>query len=128
MQIEQHTTAYWTSENPILAKNFAGVETETLRIKYGNAVTEWLDLPYSGFKLVDNHLVAEQLQEIELVSGIIDGVNDTFVWDYPPELVYLNGQLLKDGEGYVLTGSTTVFATPPFAGADPDIIWTYGNY
>ena len=38
----------WTSVNPILAEREMGIETDELRIKFGDGVTEWNSLPYAG--------------------------------------------------------------------------------
>ena len=36
----------WSNVNPILAEGEPGVETDTLKLKIGNGVTPWNDLPY----------------------------------------------------------------------------------
>lgn len=122
----QHPAAYWTSTNPVLGLDMEGVETDTKKIKYGDAASAWNDLPYSGLKRISRHVEVEVsgFQELSLVSGVIDGVNDTFVWSGNPLQVYYNGQLLREGVGYVQTGTTTVFTNPPFVGED---IWSFGG-
>lgn len=40
------TEAEWTTANPVLAAKECGVTTDTHRMKVGDGVTEWVDLPY----------------------------------------------------------------------------------
>lgn len=48
IQFRRGTAAEAASSNPILASGEPGVETDTGRIKVGNGVDAWNDLPYSG--------------------------------------------------------------------------------
>lgn len=90
-------------------------EYDTGRIKVGNGISAYNSLKYN----------LQPLKEINLLSGAINGVNLTFVWDEVPLQVYWNGQLLREGTGYVLTPSTktTVFTNAPFTG---ESIWANG--
>ena len=38
----------WVSQNPVLAPGEPGYEMDTGRVKIGNGVDAWLDLPYLG--------------------------------------------------------------------------------
>lgn len=49
--IEVHSTAYWSTVNPILALNAVGYEMGNNKIKVGDGVTDWNNLLYS---LVDD--------------------------------------------------------------------------
>jgi len=40
--------AEWTQVNPILADGEPGVERDTLRMKFGDGATAWVDLPYTS--------------------------------------------------------------------------------
>ncbi len=82
---------------------------------YLNANGEWTIPPGTG----------APLSEITLLSGVIDGVNTVFVWANAPLMVYYNGQLLKEGVGYILSGTTTTLTNAPFTG---EYVWAYGNY
>lgn len=42
------TAAQWTAANPVLALAEIGLETDTRRIKFGDAKTAWRQLPYAG--------------------------------------------------------------------------------
>jgi hypothetical protein len=49
IQLRRDTALNWTNTNPILSQGEPGYETDTGKIKYGDGVTEWNDLDYSGF-------------------------------------------------------------------------------
>ncbi len=75
---------------------------------------------------INNIISANNLKEIPLLSGVIDGVNKVFTWKYTPLIIELNGQTLRDGGvGYTLSGTTTVLINSPFTG---EYLWAYGNY
>jgi len=46
IQTRRDTAANWTSVNPILANGEMGLETDTVKIKWGNGVTAWNSLAY----------------------------------------------------------------------------------
>lgn len=48
IQLRGDLAANWVTRNPILAKNEAGREEDTDRIKYGDGAHAWNDLPYHG--------------------------------------------------------------------------------
>lgn len=48
MTVRGDTAQNWTDVNPVLLLNEEGRETDTGRIKYGDGVTAWNDLPYFG--------------------------------------------------------------------------------
>lgn len=54
--IVEQTSVYFTSENPILAYEQIGRETNTNKIKYGDNETAWNDLAYSGLLMIRNHV------------------------------------------------------------------------
>lgn len=50
------TAANWTANNPVLLKGEIGIESDTLKFKFGDGVTSWNQLAYTGFssdELVD---------------------------------------------------------------------------
>lgn len=91
-------------------------EYDTGREKVGDGYTAYNSLKYN----------LQPMKEINLSSGSINGVNQTFVWDQVPLEVYWNGQLLREGTGYTLTVATktTVFTYAPFTG---ESIWANGS-
>ena len=85
-------------------------------------------MPYTPTSIISNSTVAPTtsffiLQEIPLVSGVAPGV--TFVFQSAPLQVYLNGQLLRLGTGYTVSGFTVTMLVTTYTG---DLIWAYGNY
>lgn len=46
IKTRRDTAANWTSTNPVLAAGEAGLETDTLLVKYGDGTTAWNSLPY----------------------------------------------------------------------------------
>jgi hypothetical protein len=48
IKLRRDTAANWTSVNPTLAAGEPGLETDTLKLKYGNGSTAWNSLAYGG--------------------------------------------------------------------------------
>lgn len=48
IQIRRDTKAHWAEVNPVLALGEPGLETDTRKVKYGNGITAWNNLSYSG--------------------------------------------------------------------------------
>ena len=48
IQIRGGTAASWTSSNPVLAAREPGLETDTLKMKYGDGTTAWNSLAYAS--------------------------------------------------------------------------------
>ena len=46
IQLRRDTAANWTSVNPTLAQGEIGIETDTLKLKIGDGLTDWNTLPY----------------------------------------------------------------------------------
>ena len=73
-------------------------------------------------------ITKQDLQQIDLESGDIDGNNKEFVWEHPPMFVFWQGQKLTEGaavNGYTLLGSTTTLTEAP---QDGDHLEAYGYY
>lgn len=63
-QFRRGTASEWTSVNPVLADGEMGVETDTKRVKIGNGVANWVNLPYG--------LGGEDLQIVTNVGSTTD--------------------------------------------------------
>ena len=48
IQYKRATASRWTEINPLLAAGEPGLELGTNRVKYGDGVRRWNDLPYSA--------------------------------------------------------------------------------
>jgi len=46
IKLRRDTAANWTSINPVLAPGEPGLETDTLKIKYGDGTRTWNNLSY----------------------------------------------------------------------------------
>jgi hypothetical protein len=49
IQLRRGTAAEWSSVNPVLAQGELLLELDTGRLKVGNGIGRWNDLPYAGF-------------------------------------------------------------------------------
>jgi Major tropism determinant N-terminal domain/Phage tail repeat like len=47
IKLRRGTASQWTTANPVLAAGEIGLETDTLRTKYGNGSSTWTALSYS---------------------------------------------------------------------------------
>lgn len=47
IKLRRGTAAQWTAANPVLAAGEVGLETDTLRTKFGNGSQTWSNLSYS---------------------------------------------------------------------------------
>lgn len=54
IKLRRDTSANWLSANPILAAGEPGLETDTKKIKYGDGVTSYNELPHAGGDLLVN--------------------------------------------------------------------------
>lgn len=48
IQLRRGRAAFWDSENPILHPGEPGYESDTRKLKIGDGVTHWRELPYSA--------------------------------------------------------------------------------
>ena len=48
IKVRHDTASNWNSNNPVLALGEPGFEIDTNRVKYGDGVTAWNSLAYSG--------------------------------------------------------------------------------
>lgn len=46
VQLKRGTAAVWTAKNPVLKAGEPGLETDTLKLKFGDGVKAWNDLTY----------------------------------------------------------------------------------
>jgi hypothetical protein len=54
IKLRRDTAANWTANNPILALGEPGLDTDNNAVKYGDGVTAWNSLPYSGEGTTEN--------------------------------------------------------------------------
>jgi hypothetical protein len=63
------TAANWTSVNPVMLDGEPAIEEDTGRLKFGNGVDAWADLPYFGGALSDMLLA---LQGMGASTGLVE--------------------------------------------------------
>lgn len=73
-------------------------------------ISDWLEIDLTKITYVDK----------EIPSGIIDGVNNSFVLNYTPipgsEHIFLNGLLQDEDEDYIINYDTIIFNEAPSIG------------
>lgn len=70
-------------------------------------------------------LIVKDMVERVLVTGVVNGINDTFVFDGEVVQVF-NGIIKKEGIGYNKTSSTTVVFTAGNIPFTDDVIQAFG--
>ena len=58
IKLRRDTTANWQTNNPILALGEPGLDTTNNSVKYGDGITHWNNLPYSGEGTTENVWIA----------------------------------------------------------------------
>lgn len=71
--IVEQTHIYFATENEVYPYEQMLVESDTLRVKFGDGETAYTDIEYSGFIWVNNHL------EIEPSSRSVTAYIDTII-------------------------------------------------
>ena len=89
IQLRRGTTLQWATVNPILDSGEAGLETDTNKLKFGDGVTDWNNLPYfSGeastiiidslpFELIKNKSIPNTVEGTLQIGDIIKGFEPT---------------------------------------------------
>ena len=67
IQVRRDTASNWLSADPILSSGEIGLETDTLRFKYGDGTLKWSDLPYPS-------LGGGSVQSISAGDGLLGGI------------------------------------------------------
>ena len=80
IQIKRAKAVRWASVNPILADGEPGLEKDSAKVKYGDGITRWNDLPYStgGGETVDltSHIISNSphpvYDDMESLTGLYE--------------------------------------------------------
>lgn len=114
---------------------------ETLRFCCGNALTDYscvmMSFMNSDIETIDAIIgcvcndpltpadpSAPSFKRISIISGEVDGTNDTFVLAHPPSAVYYNGNL-QVAANYTITDNSVTYAFVPFLDESVDFWGTY---
>lgn len=77
IKIRRDTAANWAQVNPTLAAGEPGLETDTLKVKYGNGSTAWSSLNYAGGSGgTSNTFASTTTAGVVKVDGITITIND----------------------------------------------------
>ena len=113
IKLRRGTASQWTTANPVLSAGEIGLETDTLKTKYGNGTQNWADLAYSvadasGTSSVDWTSVLNKPTEFppEAHTHVLADITD-----YEPGSFYL----VRNNTGATISKGTLVAAT----GAEP---------
>ena len=77
-QLRRATSATWKAVNPVLMEGEPGLEINTLKVKYGDGITAWKDLPYwtgGGVELRNNGTAIQWRHEGEAWQDLADLVD-----------------------------------------------------
>ncbi len=70
MQLRRGTAALWASTNPVLAAGEAGLETDTLRLKYGDGTSAWSALAYADASTAKTNVANTFTEEQAFAAGL----------------------------------------------------------
>ena len=71
IQLKGDTAENWASKNTILLKNELGYDSTTNRIKFGNGVTAWNDLPYVAPDVINDLITGGTTAALSAEQGKI---------------------------------------------------------
>jgi hypothetical protein len=117
IKLRRDTSANWTTVNPILATGEPGLETDTLKLKYGDGLTRWNALSYPIINFPTNVASANS------ASSIIGGSSNQLLYQSAPGITAfipapnIPGFLQWTGSSYVWGSSSTVAAAGTLTGS-----------
>ena len=100
LQLKRGTSSRWRELNLILAAGEPGYVIDENRLKIGDGVTAWNDLPYIGENSVFNAETHYDFPSIGKVNTIYKAESEQQIYQWnPTELIY---ELLNVSDGSVL--------------------------
>ena len=81
IQIRRDSSTNWQTVNPILANGEFGKETDTGKIKNGDGVTAWNDLPYCNSDVDLSNYVKRFILNIDNIANGVSGTLTKNTWD-----------------------------------------------
>ena len=73
LQVRQDTAENWVTRNPVLASGEYAIETDTLLLKIGDGVRDWLHLPYLN-KLHSKYFTRQEDGSLTFSSSFADTI------------------------------------------------------
>lgn len=78
IQLRRAAALFWSSTNPVLLRGEPGFETDTYKMKVGDGISRWIDLPYqNGLGVTGDLLNLEDVKITNLENG------DVIKYDQP---------------------------------------------
>ena len=74
------TEAEWAAKNPVLRERECGVTVDTHRIKVGDGVLQWNDLPYAGGTGGGSAAVIQLMGSVPTYADLPEFPNEFDVW------------------------------------------------
>ena len=108
LQLRRGTAAEWVTANPVLALGEPGLETDTQRVKYGDAVSAWNVLEYAE---ADSSAIEAELDALTVtVAGKADEDHSHIISNVAGLQAALDAKLALAGG--TLTGGLTLAGAP----------------
>lgn len=112
IRLRRDTAANWTTNNPVLALGEPGLETDTLRLKYGDGSTAWSSLAYgSGGSPTASTSVLGVVKvdgtSIVINNGVISATGELGL---PTATTSVLGGVKVDGTSIVINGQGVISA------------------
>lgn len=110
IQIRRDLAAEWTTVNPVIADGEFGFEQDTKKLKIGDGVTDWINLPY---------ILGDTLSMSDRVTFSADGYYDI------PAKWLLKGMLVQPDSDQELNVGSTIGGDEYFSNIS---VTTTGDY
>jgi len=117
IKLRRDTAANWTSVNPILATGEPGLETDTLKLKYGDGVNRWNSLSYPTV------LLPTTIPNATTATNVASGTSNQLLVQIAPGTTgfitapTIPGFLQWTGSSFTWSSTSTVAAAQTLTGA-----------
>jgi hypothetical protein len=116
IQLRRDTASNWTTNNPTPAEGELCIEKDTIKIKFGDGVTDWNNLPYfgAGGSTPSSLKIETFIVDSTIISnGYLPLTED--ILPSEPHMINMNGLLLFEGSSEDFTiddvGNRIVFTS-----------------
>ncbi len=105
IKLRRDTASAWALANPVLSAGEPGLETNTGLIKYGDGVTAWNSLPYSGINSNVNSDLIPSLNDTYSLGNATNRWRDIFV---AGNSIYIGDLVLSSSDGLLAVNGAPV--------------------
>lgn len=85
IQFKRGLSSTWITKNPILAIGEPGFEKDTGRLKIGDGVTPWIDLPYADEQSICSRSSVEDFPPVGNISTLYKAINTKSLYQWNEE-------------------------------------------